>query len=136
MRYHLSLGAAAVIYIIPSLAFAHGGQTNDHDRGAGLLWFYAIALVLIVGFVGLRIYLRSTRPAGQQRLSRRLGDLEAALASNLATLRNAEDYPAQYGLTAKEQQTRIDAVATIRRLIEEEKLKSASTQDNAQSVPT
>lgn len=136
MQYHLSLGAAALIYTIPSLAFAHGGQTNDHDRGAGLLWLYAIALVVIVGFVGLRIYLRSTRPPGQQRLTGRLGDLEAALTSNLATLRNAEKYPSECGLSAKERQTRLDAVATIRRLMEEEKLKSASAQNDAQSVPT
>lgn len=136
MRIPLSLGAAAFISTIPSLAFAHGGQTIDHDRGAGLLWFYAIALVVIVGFVGLRIYRRSSQPAGQQRLSRHLAELEDILASNLATLHNAEKYPAESGLSAKERQTRLDAVATIRRLIEEEELKLASAQDNVQSVAT
>ena len=136
MRIPLSLGTAAVIYTIPSMAFAHGGQTIDHDRGAGLLWFYAIALVVIVGFVGLRIYLRSTRPAGEQRLSRHLAELEDILASNLAKLRDAEKYPAESGLNAKDRQSTLDAVATIRRLIEEEELKLASAQDDAQTVPT
>lgn len=136
MRYQLSLGAAAVISAIPSLAFAHGGQTIDHDRGAGLLWFYAIALVAIVGFIGFRIYLRSTRSPGHQRLTRRLDELEAALTSNLATLQNAEDYPSECGLSAKERKTRLDAVAAIRRLIEEEELKLASAQEDARSVPT
>ncbi len=136
MRISLSLGAVAIISTISSLAFAHGGQTIDHDRGAGLLWFYAIALVVIVGFVGLRIYLRSTRPAGQQRLSRHIAELEDILASNLAKLRDAEKYPAESGLSAKDRQTTLDAVATIQRLIEEEELKLASAQNDAQSVAT
>ena len=136
MRYWLSLGTAAVIYTIPNLAFAHGGQTIDHDRGAGLLWFYAIVLAAIVGIIVLRVYLRSTRPRGDRRLARRLAELEAALASNLATLRNAETYPSECGLSDKERQSRLDAIATIRRLIDEEKLKSASAQDETQSVAT
>lgn len=142
MRHHLLLGTAAILSAIPglalapSLAFAHGGQTIDHDRGAGLLWFYAIALVAIVGFIVFRMYLRATRPPGHPRPSHRLAELETALTSNLATLQNAEDYPSECGLSAKERKTRLDAVATIRRLIEEEELKSASAQDDAQSVVT
>ena len=136
MRYQLLLGAAAVIYAIPSLAIAHGGQTTDHDRGAGLLWFYAIVLAAILGFVVLRIYRRSSRPPGHRRLVRRLAELEAALTSNLSTLQNAEDYPSECGLSAKERKTLVDAVAAIRRLIKEEKLKPVPAQDGAQSAAT
>lgn len=135
MRHQLSLSTAAVISAIPSLAFAHGGQTIDHDRGAGLLWLYAIVFAVIVGVIVRRIYLRTNRPPGHQHLTH-LAELGAALTSNLATLRNAEDYPSECGLTAKERQSRLNAIATIRRLIEEEELKLASAQEDARSVPT
>lgn len=142
MGYRLSPGAAALGYIIsglvfaPSLAFAHGGQTVDNDRGAGLLWVYVIALAGIVAFIVFRFYLRSTRPQEPRRLIRRLKELDAALTSNLATLRDAEDYPSECGLSAKERQSRLDAVAAIRRLIAEEKLKPVPAQNDAQSAAT
>ena len=136
MGYRLLLGTAAVIYTIPSLAFAHGGQTIDNDRGAGLLWVYAIALAGIVAFTVFRFYLRSTRPQEPRRLIRRLKELEAALTSNLSTLQNAEDYPSECSLSAKERKTLADAVDAIRRLIKEEKLKPVPAQDDAQSATT
>lgn len=136
MGYRLLLGTAAVIYTIPSLAFAHGGQTIDNDRGAGLLWVYAIALAGIVAFTVFRFYLRSTRPQEPRRLIRRLKELEAALTSNLSTLQNAEDYPSECSLSAKERKTLADAVDAIRRLIKEEKLKPVPAQDDAQSAAT
>lgn len=136
MGYRLLLGTAAVIYTIPSLAFAHGGQTIDNDRGAGLLWVYAIALAGIVAFIVFRFYLRSTRPQEPRRLIRRLKELEAALTSNLSTLQNAEDYPSECSLSAKERKTLADAVDAIRRLIKEEKLKPVPAQDDAQFAAT
>lgn len=136
MGYRLLLGTAAVIYTIPSLAFAHGGQTIDNDRGAGLLWVYAIALAGIVAFIVFQFYLRSTRPQEPRRLIRRLKELEAALTSNLSTLQNAEDYPSECSLSAKERKTLADAVDAIRRLIKEEKLKPVPAQDDAQFAAT
>lgn len=135
MRHQLLLVTAGVIYTIPSPAYAHGGLSLGDDHGTTLLWLYAIVLAAIVGVIVRRIYLRSTRPPGHQHLTR-LAELEVALTSNLAKLRNAEEYPAECGLSAEERQTRLDAVAAIRRVIEEEKLKLASAQEDAQSVAT
>lgn len=135
MRYRLSLAAAAVIYGLPNLAFAHGGQTTGHDQGGGLLWVYAAVLVGILGLVAFRIYRRSSRPPDSGS-AQRLAELEAALASNLATLRDAEDYPSECGLNAKERQAVLDDGAAIRRLIEEEKLTQEPDQDGAQTVTT
>lgn len=136
MRHPLSLGAAAIIYTLPSVAHGHGGLTLNDDHGGGLFWIYAIVLGGILGVIVFRIYLRSTRPPVDRRLIRRLAELESALTSNLAKLRNAEKYPAECGLSTKERQSLLDTMATIRRLIEEEKLKSASAQDDARSAAT
>ena len=136
MRHNLWLGATAVICTIPSAAYAHGGLTLDDDHGNPLVWLYLFVLVVIVGIIVLRIYVRSTRPERKHHISGRLADLEAELRSHMATLRNAEDYPDQCDLTAKERRTLHDSVDAIRRLIEEEKQEIASALEDPRSATT
>ncbi len=136
MRHNLWLAAAAAIWTIPSVVHAHGGLSLDDDHGNPLVWLYLFVLVVVVGIVVRRIYVRSTRPERKHHTSGRLVDLETALNSHLATLRNADEYPADCGLSAKEKRTLLEAAASIRGLIEEEKQRLASALEDPQSATT
>lgn len=134
MRYRVSLIAAAAISSVPSLAHAHGGLSFGDDHGTLLLWFYGLVLAAIVGVIVRRIYRRSSEEARNPNASARLAELEIALTSNLATLRNAEEYPAECGLTDQERQTRTDTIAKIRRLIDEETRRLTAVREDAQPL--
>lgn len=136
MRHNFWLAAAAAFCTVPSVAYAHGGLSLGDDHGNPLVWLYLFVLVAIAGIIVFRIYLRSTRPEGNHRISGRLADLEVALSSHLTKLRNADEYPADCDLSAKEKRTLLEDVASIRRLIEEEEQRLASALEDPQSAMT
>ena len=137
-RQALALVTAAALSVLPAVAFGHGAVTDTHDTGSGsgLLWLYGIVLGAVAGLILYRIYLRASGRQDGAENRGHVADLERTLASHQTALRNAEDYPNEYGLSRDERQSRVDAIATLRRLIDEEKLKRSSATADAQSIET
>ena len=127
MRHGLRLMTATVVTTIPTVVHAHGGLAGGHDIGSALLWLYGMAFGGLGVYLVLRFCLRGNERPEKKALRRRIGELEDALASCLKQLQIADEYPLECGLSNEQRQHRFESVATIRRLIEEEKLKLEST---------
>ncbi len=136
IRHTLAAVAAAAVGAVPTVTYAHGVVGDGHDSGSRLLWLYGIVLGVVAGLILFRIYLRSSGRLANKERTRRLAELERTLTSHQTAVRNADDYPNQYGLSRADRQSRMDAIATLRRLIDEEKLKLSSATNDAQSIET
>ena len=136
IRHALAVVAAAAVGAVPTVTYAHGVVGDGHDSGLRLFWLYAIVLGAVAGLIFFRIYLRSTGRLADKERTRRLAELERTLTSHQTAVRNADDYPDQCGLSRTDRQSRLDAIATLRRLIDEEKLQLSSARIDPQSIET
>ncbi len=128
MRIGSIVPALVGLGALPTTAHAHGLLIGGHDVGPVLLWVYGAAFAALAGLVVLN-KVRGGDPAhGEKKaLKRRIAELEHGLAACMKHLKNAEDYPAECGLSDQQRQHRLDSAVTFRRMIDEEKLKLQST---------
>ena len=124
MRSVLGLSAIAAVATIPTTATAHGLLGTGHDIGHYLLWVYGIAFSALIAFVIVKFVRKGDSAHVEKKaMKRRVTDLERALASCNKQLKNAEDYPVECGLNDEQRQEKLDSAASLRQLIDEEKLK-------------
>jgi hypothetical protein len=119
--------ATTAVVLHPHAANAHGALVGGYDVAHALMWLYGAGFAGLGGFVVLKAVRGKDAARDEKKaLKIHLADLEGALSACTKQLRNAEDYPLDCGLSDEQIQQQRDSAATLRRMIEEEKLKLSS----------
>ena len=114
----LGAGTAFALVLGPSLARAHGAL-GAADELPLVVWIVPAILVAIGGVFLYRMWRARGVTPEQKQQALRLQELEHALRSNQSALRNAEDYPEDYGLSVEERDEKLSTLGEIERLIEQ-----------------
>lgn len=113
--------------MIPGTAHASFcGLNIDAETGQTILWVWGSAIGGLGVLFGYRYWLNANDTPERKALKIRLGELERGLASVMAQLHNADNYPRECGLTDTERSDRRKSAATIRRMIAEAKSEIVS----------